>query len=73
MDEKLTMTIGEVAEGLEVSARSVRRMWYAGEMPAPVKLGALIRWRRADIQSWLAGLPTAHGEETHDVETMGVA
>jgi predicted DNA-binding transcriptional regulator AlpA len=23
-------------------------------MPAPVKLGALIRWRRTDIDAWVA-------------------
>jgi predicted DNA-binding transcriptional regulator AlpA len=30
-----------------------------GKMPRPLKLGALVRWRHADLDSWLnAGCPT---------------
>jgi predicted DNA-binding transcriptional regulator AlpA len=37
------------------STRHVRRMADGGQMPPPVKLGALVRWRRQDIDSWIAG------------------
>lgn len=37
------------------SARHVYRMADAGKMPRPLKLGALVRWRRAELIDWLAG------------------
>jgi excisionase family DNA binding protein len=42
-----------VAACLRCSVRHVYRMSDAGRMPAPVKFGALVRWRRADIERWL--------------------
>jgi predicted DNA-binding transcriptional regulator AlpA len=30
-------------------------MAAAGLMPAPLKIGALVRWRRTDLEAWLAG------------------
>ncbi len=39
---------------LRCSPRSVRRLADAGRLPPPVKLGALVRWRRAEIDEWLA-------------------
>ncbi len=51
------MTIQRVAiETLDgCSTRHVRRLYDSGMMPAPIKLGALIRFRRADIEAWIAG------------------
>lgn len=41
------------------SARHIRRMSDSGHMPRPIKLGYLIRWRRADLEAWIAaGCPT---------------
>jgi len=36
------------------SVRHVYRMADAGRMPRPIKLGALVRWRRAELLDWLA-------------------
>ncbi len=36
------------------STRHVYRLADAGRMPRPVKLGALVRWRRAELADWLA-------------------
>lgn len=47
--------IGQLAALLGgCSTRHVRRLADAGRMPRPMKLGALVRWRRADILSWIA-------------------
>ena len=43
-----------VAELLDCSARHVYRLADAGRMPRPVRLGALVRWRRTDLDNWLA-------------------
>jgi excisionase family DNA binding protein len=36
------------------STRHIYRLADAGKMPAPVRLGALVRWRRAEIEQWIA-------------------
>ena len=47
------LDVGEVAELLNCSRRHVYRLSDAGRMPPPVKLGALVRWRRAELLSWM--------------------
>jgi len=49
------LTASEVARLLRVDRRTVRRMAVAGEIPAPVAVSAKrSRWRRTDIDAWLA-------------------
>ena len=41
------------------SARHVYRLADAGQIPKPVKLGALVRWPQRAIESWIAdGCPS---------------
>jgi excisionase family DNA binding protein len=41
------------------SVRHVYRLADAGRMPRPVKLGTLVRWRRAELEAWIdAGCPS---------------
>ncbi len=37
------------------STRHVYRLADAGQMPRPIRLGSLVRWRRAELMSWLEG------------------
>lgn len=37
------------------SIRHVFRLADAGRMPRPIRLGSLVRWRRAELMSWLEG------------------
>ncbi len=53
----LLIDVQDVAALLKCSARHVYRLADAGRMPRPVKLGALVRWSRASIESWISGLP----------------
>ena len=49
-------TVAELLGGC--STRHVYRLADAGRMPKPVKLGSLIRFRRAELQAWIdAGCP----------------
>ena len=48
------LDVQAVAGLLGCSSRHVYRMSDAGKMAAPVKIGALVRWRRADLDAWLA-------------------
>jgi predicted DNA-binding transcriptional regulator AlpA len=37
------------------SVRHVDRLAQDGRMPAPIKLGSLVRWSRRVIEDWIAG------------------
>ena len=51
--------VDAVAGLLGCSSRHVRRMADSGAMPRPIHLGRLVRWRRADVDQWLAaGCPS---------------
>jgi excisionase family DNA binding protein len=56
------LDIRAVAQLLCCSPRHVARLADAHRLPSPVKLGRLIRWRRADLDAFLANC-CAH--ETH--------
>jgi len=43
-----------VAQLLGCSARHVYRLSDGGRMPAPVRLGSLVRWSRQSVLDWLA-------------------
>jgi excisionase family DNA binding protein len=49
------LDVRAVAAMLGCSPRHVYRLADAGHMPPPVRLGALVRWRRQDLDAWLAG------------------
>lgn len=49
------LDVTAVAELLDCSTRHVYRLSDAGRMPAPVHVGALVRWPRSAIEEWIAG------------------
>jgi len=49
------LDVRTVARILGCSARHVYRMSDGGAMPAPLKIGALVRWSRQAIEDWIAG------------------
>jgi excisionase family DNA binding protein len=53
------LDVQAVAVLLGCSPRHVYRLSDAGRMPAPVRLGALVRWSAASIREWIdTGCPT---------------
>lgn len=53
------LDVQAVAEMLGCSPRHVYRLSDAGRMPAPVKLGSLVRWSASAIREWIdAGCPS---------------
>ena len=48
------LDVRAVADMLGASIRHVYRLSDAGRMPAPVKLGALVRWPRRIVLDWIA-------------------
>lgn len=49
------LDVDAMAKLFTCSPRHVYRMSDAGRMPAPVRLGNLVRWNRAVIEAWIAG------------------
>jgi len=52
--EDLLLDVHQVAKTIGCSPRHVHRLSDAGRMPPPVKLGRLVRWRRCEIEAWIA-------------------
>jgi len=53
-DPAALLDVRAVAALLGCSTRHVYRLSDAGHMPAPVRLGALVRWSRASTEAWIA-------------------
>ena len=53
-DERL-LKVEEIASRLGVSRRTVYRLADVGQLPAPIRLGGMIRWRASEIERWLDG------------------
>lgn len=50
----------EVLERFRLGKTQLYRLIRAGEFPPPVRIGARgVRWRRADLDHWLATRPAA--------------
>ena len=57
------LNVGDVAKLLRCSTRTVYRLSDSGRMPRPVKLGALVRWPREQVQRWIAdGCPSCRAD-----------
>lgn len=53
------LDVKAVAALLGCSTRHIFRLADAGQMPAPVKLGSLVRWPRGAVEAWIAaGCPS---------------
>ena len=52
--EAALLNLREVAATLGCSPRHVERLADRGDMPRPVRLGALVRWSSMEIRDWIA-------------------
>ncbi|MEQ1735518.1 MAG: helix-turn-helix domain-containing protein [Rhodoglobus sp.] len=48
------LSVQQVCDLLQCSERHVYRLASDHQLPAPVRLGALVRWRRAVLDQWIA-------------------
>ena len=53
-EQSALLDVTQVAKLLKCSPRTVYRLRDGDRMPRPVNLGALVRWRRVDIENWIA-------------------
>ncbi len=62
------VTVSDVATLLQCGERTVHRMIETKTIPAPARIGRLIRWPKARLMQWIAeGCPPSMSEiqETH--------
>ena len=58
------LTAADLCSLLKLDARTLRVLRHEGRVPEPIKLGRSLRWRRAEIEAWIAGEQSAgHAEE----------
>ena len=43
----------EISELVKVSRRQIWKLLAMGKLPAPIRLGRSVRWRRTDIDKWI--------------------
>lgn len=56
--EPLLLRAEAAAKLLDISKAHFYRMHNAGKVPMPIRLGGTVRWRRAELESWIAaGMP----------------
>ena len=50
----LLLSVKQVAEALGVGERTIWRLSATGQLPEPIRIGRLRRWRRSTLEAWLA-------------------
>ena len=51
---KTLLSAKEFAKMISLSFRQVHRLNSCGKIPKPVKIGGALRWKREDIELWIA-------------------
>ncbi|MEZ6098161.1 MAG: helix-turn-helix domain-containing protein [Pirellulaceae bacterium] len=54
------INVTQLAELLNLSVRTVWRLNAQGKLPAPLRLGRSVKWRKNEIYEWLANLCPTH-------------
>ncbi len=52
--QKELWTAKDVAVALSVSVRHVWKLLSSGKLPKPVRLAGSVRWRRHELEEWMA-------------------
>lgn len=53
--QPLLLTAKQLALLLNFSTRTIWRKLSAREIPEPVEIGNIVRWRRAEVEAWIEG------------------
>ena len=47
------LTVRDMASLLRITTRAVHAQRSRGKLPNPIRIGRLVRWRRAEVERWL--------------------
>ncbi len=53
-DPAQLLTAAELAALLQIDERTLRELRHAGKVPEPLSVGKRLRWRRRDVEAWMA-------------------
>jgi predicted DNA-binding transcriptional regulator AlpA len=53
-DEPFLLKLDQVSRLVAISTRQIQRLMCLGQFPEEVRIGGSVRWRRCDIQQWVA-------------------
>lgn len=63
IDELKMIDVGELAQLLSLSKRSIWRMLSRGQLIKPKKLGGAVRWNLGEVRQWIYdGCPDCNAE-----------
>ena len=48
------LTAADICSLLKLDARTLRVLRHEGRVPEPIKLGRSLRWRKAEVEGWIA-------------------
>lgn len=48
------LTDAEIATLIKVSRRQVWKLLAMGRLPEPIRIGRSVRWKKTDIEAWIA-------------------
>ena len=66
--QPLLISVDELSRKMSISTRSIWRRLSCGELIKPVRLGKIVRWRLAEVESWIAaGCPRPDGDSSKGV------
>ena len=70
MDNEKLVDANYVAEMFGASRTWVNERIKEGDIPAPMRIGGLLRWRVGELREWMnAGCPAVRGVEVeHDIQ-----
>ena len=54
--EAVLLTCKQVSVMVQLAERTIRALVSSGQFPRPVRIGRSRRWRRTDVEEWLAKL-----------------
>ena len=64
IEQPVLLSAAQVADLMQISTRTVWRLLSAGELIEPVRMRGNTRWRRAELESWIAaGCPPTNQDE----------
>jgi predicted DNA-binding transcriptional regulator AlpA len=52
--DSVLISVDVLASMIDLSPRTVWRLLSARQIPAPVRIGANVRWRKKEILTWIA-------------------
>ena len=51
---KMLLSVKEVCQALDIGRSTLYRLKSSGKVPNPVRIGGSLKWRKAELEDWIA-------------------